>query len=180
MGGDKAMVELDGRPLITYPLAALREVCDRVAVVAKAGTALPSLAGKAEIWREAEREQHPLNGVRHALEVAAGRPILVLAVDLPLVDAATLRLILDADPGTALVTAPRVGGWLQPLCARYGAEALAPLHGFDPDARAIDVVESLGVCEVTLPDEEVLMNVNRPEDLLHAASALRARRDRPR
>ena len=42
MGGDKAVVALDGRPLLLYPLAALRAagIAD-VALVAKRATELP-------------------------------------------------------------------------------------------------------------------------------------------
>jgi len=43
IGGDKATVELAGRPLLLYPLAAVRAVLRDVAVVAKRVTALPPL-----------------------------------------------------------------------------------------------------------------------------------------
>src|SRR3954454_14456578 len=84
LGGDKAIVELEGRPLALYPLEALHEVCDQVAVVAKRDTLLPPLGGVAQLWSEPDTPRHPLTGVVHALRLAAGRSILVVAVDLPL------------------------------------------------------------------------------------------------
>src|SRR4051794_34750056 len=98
LGGDKAVVELEGRPLALYGLEALHEACDQVCVVAKRDTLLPPLAGIADLWIERDEPRHPLTGVEHALSLAAGRPILALAVDLPLVDGATLRAIAATDP----------------------------------------------------------------------------------
>ena len=173
IGGDKAIVELEGRALILYPLEALHEVCEDVVVVAKRDTMLPPLAGVADLWIEPDEPRHPLAGVGHALRLAMGRSVLVVAVDLPLVDAATLRLLIETDPGGAAVVAPRVHGRLQPLCALYTPRAAAGLATFDPTTRATDVVEALGVREVELPDPSALLNVNRPEDLLQASVLVR-------
>jgi molybdopterin-guanine dinucleotide biosynthesis protein A len=171
LGGDKAIVELEGRPLVLYPLETLHEVCDEVAVVAKRDTLLPSLAGAAALWIEPDEPRHPLLGVAHALRLAAGRAVLAVAVDLPLMDAATLRALLQADPcGEAAAVVPRVHGRLQPLCALYRPAALAAgLDDFAADARATDVVQALGICEVEPADPTAFFNVNRPEDLLQAS-----------
>jgi molybdenum cofactor guanylyltransferase len=172
LGGDKAIVELEGRPLLLYPVEALHELCDDVVVVAKRDTMLPPLAGAAQLWIEPDEPRHPLVGVAHALRLAAGRSILVVAVDLPLMDAATLRLIAQAEPvppAPATVVVPRVHGLLQPLCALYTPRALPGLEAFDPGARATDVVEGLGICEVVPPDPSAFYNVNRPEDLLQVS-----------
>jgi molybdopterin-guanine dinucleotide biosynthesis protein A len=172
IGGDKAIVELEGRPLLLYPVEALHEVCDDVVVVAKRDTLLPSLAGVADLWIEPDAPRHPLLGVAHALRLAVGRPILVVAVDLPLMDAATLRLIAHTDPGDAAVVVPRVHGRLQPLCALYTPRALSGLADFDADARATEIVEGLGIREVEPPDPSAFYNVNRPEDLLQVSVLL--------
>jgi molybdopterin-guanine dinucleotide biosynthesis protein A len=176
LGGDKAIVELEGRPLALYPLEALHEVCDEVAVVAKRDTLLPPLSGLADLWIEPDAPRHPLTGVVHALQLAAGRAILVVAVDLPLMDAATLRAIASADPGRAVAVLPRVHGRLQPLCALYTPRALAGLEGFDENARATDVVAALGICEVEPADPTAFYNVNRPEDLLQASVLVKGAR----
>lgn len=177
LGGDKAIVELEGRALVHYPIEALHSVCDDVVVVAKRDTLLPSLGGSAGLWIEPDEPRHPLVGVAHALGLAAGRPVLAVAVDLPLVDAAVLRAILAADPGEgegATVVAPHAYGRLQPLCALYRPEALAAgLNRFDPSARTIEVVESLGVRVVEGLDETAFFNVNAPEDVLRASILVR-------
>jgi molybdenum cofactor guanylyltransferase len=173
IGGDKAIVELEGRPLVAYPVEALHEVCDDVAVVAKRDTVLPSLGGSADVWIEPDEPRHPLCGIVHALQLAGGRPVLVVAVDLPLVDAPTLRLLLDAAMNGAPAVVPRAHGRLQPFCALYTAAALPGLETFRPDERATDVVGRLGAIIVEPADETAFYNVNRPEDLLQVSALLR-------
>ncbi|WP_081690854.1 molybdenum cofactor guanylyltransferase [Conexibacter woesei] len=173
IGGDKAIVELEGRALIHYVLEALHEVCEDVVVTAKRGTILPSLAGAADLWIEPDEPQHPLCGVEHALGLAAGRPILAVAVDLPLIDAATLGAIAGADPGGAAVVAPLVHGRLQVLCALWLPRALPGLRSaVTGGARATAVAEELGVRAVDGLDPTAFYNVNAPEDLLGAAALL--------
>lgn len=82
-GRPKAAVEVGGRPLASYPAAALAGVCSRVAFVAKPGSDLPRLPG-VERWDEPTDPQHPVVGIVHALE-QAGEAVLVVAADMPYV-----------------------------------------------------------------------------------------------
>lgn len=166
IGGDKAIVELAGRPLVTYPVAALRRVCDDVVVVAKRDTVLPPLTGEAVVWIEPDEPRHPLTGVLYALRTAGQRNVLVLAGDMPLVPEELLRALAGAAAGAGAVA--RSGGIVQPLCACYTPLALRGLSHFEPSARATDVVDRLGVSYVEWADADALLSVNAPEDLIHA------------
>lgn len=173
IGGDKAIVELHGRPLLHYALAVLREVVADVVVVAKADTLLPPVAGRADVWVEPPEPRHPLTGIVHALRLAEGRPVLCVAVDLPLLDAATLRSLLEADPaGQAPAVVPRADGRLQPLCALYRPSALEDLEAAGDGGRLTDVVAALDPVVVDVPDGRAFHNVNAPEDLWHASALL--------
>ena len=66
--GSKAAAPLAGRALVEYPLEALAEVCERVAIVCKRGTGLPELPGT-ERWDQPDEPRHPLTGI-----VRASRP----------------------------------------------------------------------------------------------------------
>ena len=172
IGGDKAIVELEGAPLVLYPLEALHEVCDDVVVVAKRDTVLPPLAASPTVV-EPDEPRHPLAGVVHALRLAPGgrcSPSPSTCRDRRR-DAARDRT--DTDPGAAAVVAPRVHGRLQPLCALYTPRRCRGLAAFDPTARATDIVEALGVREVEVADPTAFLNVNRPEDLIQAAVCLK-------
>jgi molybdopterin-guanine dinucleotide biosynthesis protein A len=172
MGAVKAGVPLAGRPLISYPLAALRAALAQVAVVAKSATELPPVGYGVLIWREPDEPRHPLTGIVEGLRRAGGRPVVVLACDLPFVTAELVRALAEA-PSAAPVVVARADGRIQPLAARYAPAALELLGGFDPQGRVTEQVAALGPLELDV-DPELLRNVNRPEDLA-AAQALLSR-----
>jgi molybdopterin-guanine dinucleotide biosynthesis protein A len=176
LGGDKAVVSLEGRPLLDYPLHAVRRAVGEAAVVAKAQTVLPALPPDVALWVEDDEPRHPLTGLVHALRCAAGRSVLVVAGDMPLVTADVLAALVRAPLGGAPALVPRAAGRLQPLCARYEPAALGALQGFDHDVPVRDAVLALGPAILEWPDEQAFFNVNAPDDLLHAASLLNARR----
>ena len=173
IGGSKAIVKLRGQPLITYPLAALAAVLEDVAIVAKADTELPSLPG-ITVWIEPSAPQHPIVGIMHALALAAPRPVLVAAADMPFLSPAIVERLVSTDPaGTPAVLATHAGQ-LHPLLGCYQPEAAAPLAAAlaGGDVRLRDAVKDLGPRLVEIEDVESLFNINAPEDLLHAAAML--------
>lgn len=172
IGGDKAVVGLAGRPLLDYPLQALRRAVGEVAVVAKHETVLPALEGDVVVWLEPDEPRHPLIGVVQALRNAQGRAVIVVAADMPLVTSELLAALVRAPVGGARALIPRGGGRLQPLCARYEPEALGALTGFDPSQPAREIVLALGPAILEWPDDQAFFNVNAPEDVLTAAGLL--------
>jgi molybdopterin-guanine dinucleotide biosynthesis protein A len=170
MGGDKALVALDGRPLVHFPLEALRVVLDDVVVVCKEDTILPPLPAPVSIWCENDPEHHPLIGVAAALREAGGRSIVVCAADMPLVTPEAIRALLAAPEGAAAIGF--AAGRLQPLLARYDPSALPVFDAMDIEEPASRVVERLDPTVVTLPDDTA-WNVNAPEDLIQASVLLR-------
>jgi molybdopterin-guanine dinucleotide biosynthesis protein A len=179
LGGDKTLVELNGRPLLHYPLVVLREVLSEVVVVCKEHTPLPILTGMAAVWCESEEERHPLIGVTTALRIAADddRAVFVCAGDMPLVTADAVRSVLAGARAGSTAVVARAGGRLQPLLGLYEPGALAVLDARGADESATAVVERLDPVVVEIADEQVLFNVNLPEDVL-TASALLAERER--
>lgn len=176
IGGGKAVVELHGRPLLSYPVGVLKAELSEVVVVAKADTELPSLPG-VTVWVEPDEPRHPLAGIVYALVAAQGRPVLVTAGDLPFVTPALVRRLLDADAGGRPAVVPRSGGRLQPLLARYDAAAIAPLSlALDrPPGPLTEAVQALEPAVLDCDDDAPFFNVNVPEDLLTATALM----DRP-
>jgi molybdopterin-guanine dinucleotide biosynthesis protein A len=170
LGGDQCTVELAGQPLVLYPVHALQRVCEHVVVVAKEDTLLPQLAGEAEVWIEPAEPRHPLAGIVHALRTASARKVLVLACDMPLVPQELLRELLKSANDTGAVA--RCRDIVEPLCACYTRTALRGLERFEPGARAVDVVEALGVAHVDWDDPDAVLSVNAPEDLIRAQALL--------
>jgi molybdopterin-guanine dinucleotide biosynthesis protein A len=177
IGGDKAVVSLAGRPLLSYPVRAMLEALDHVVVVAKPSTVLPPL-GDVVVWEEPEQPSHPLVGIAEALRRADGGWVLVCAGDMPFVPVALLvSLAARADrglegPGAIVTTSAR--GALQPLLGCYGPSCLDALAtaAREAVAPARAVVEALGPLLVPVSDPRALFNVNSAEDLREAEALL--------
>jgi molybdopterin-guanine dinucleotide biosynthesis protein A len=171
-GRAKMLTILRGRPMIDYPLQALRAALGPeavVAVVAKRTTQLPPLS--VPIWQEPDEPQHPLCGLREALRRGDGADVLVCAGDMPLIDAAELRALLDAAAGTsAPVVLALVEGRLQPLCGLWRAEAAAALAATGSSIALHELARELGALAVARDDARPYLNVNTPTDLRLAAT----------
>ena len=133
MGSDKAQLVVNGETLAARSARVLSEVCDPVIEVGPGVSGLPAV-----------REDPPGAGPLVALLAGVGalgspRTVLLLACDLPFVDAPVLRLLADW-PGAGTVI-PVVEGRFQYACARYGPaaldEAVAALRSGDSSLRAI-------------------------------------------
>lgn len=167
LGAPKAVAALGGRPLIEYPLDALRQVTGSVVVVAKRDTELP--AGMAR-WDEPDDPRHPIAGITHALERASA-PILVCAADMPFVSREVLRLLAAELRPQVKAAVAVCEGKLEPLLGAYAPEALDALREATPGEPLRRTVESL---EPALVDVQpgVVFNVNTPADLAEAERRL--------
>ena len=177
IGGEKATVELHGKPLICYPLETIGEVLKMVAILAKADTKLPPLAG-VTVWIEPESPRHPLVGITQALALSGGRPVLVCAADLPFVTPELVRRLVRADPRRAPAVVACARGNLQPLLGCYQPRALDLLAGPARDATAplLETIAAIEPILVEADDPEDLFDVDTPDDLLQAAGLLDRRR----
>ena len=159
----KPAAVLDGRPLASYPVAALEAVCERVAVVCKPDTELPDLG--VDRWEEPRAPRHPRVGIVHALERAGG-PVLVCAADMPFVTADALRTLLAA-AGTGAAVVAVSEGVMQPVLGLYAPAALQTLRGAEPNAPLTATVEALDPARVALPPA-IVRSVNTPDEAARA------------
>jgi molybdopterin-guanine dinucleotide biosynthesis protein A len=174
MGGSKVAATLGGRPLASYPVAVLAEVCERVALVCKPDTELPEIPG-AERWDEPAEPQHPVTGIAHALE-HAGAPILVCAADMPFVTPAACQSLMEAAGGAGAVDAAVAvaAGVVQPTFALYAPTALDAMREAEPGAPLTETVAKLETVRVALPPR-LVRSVNTPEELAEAEAELAGR-----
>lgn len=132
IGGVKALVELAGRPLISYPLAALEAAGLEPLVVAKPDSRLPSLS--CLTIRESANPLHPACGILAALRHAKGRPVIAIGCDMPFVEPALLAWLAAArEP----LVVPTVDGRLQPFPGRYECSLAGTLEGAVAKGRAL-------------------------------------------
>ncbi len=118
----------------------------------------------------------PLGGILSALRAHPGTAFLVVACDLPFLDAETLRALRSGrDPlRVATAFAGPQNGLPEPLCAIYEPRAYA--RGLQLLGQGVDCPRKLilnsSTVLLTPPDTRALRNVNDPEELRAARASL--------
>ena len=121
MGADKALIEVGGRPMATWVADALGQVCSRSIVVGRRRQ-----LGELETVPDlVDGPLGPLSGLVTALDLTK-RPVLLVAVDQPLVRIETLVRL--ADLGVNGHTAVCIDEIEQVTCAVYGADLRDVAH----------------------------------------------------
>jgi molybdenum cofactor guanylyltransferase len=166
MGRDKAGVNLGGTTLLGRVLATLASAGLDDVVTVGGG---PGPMAIADHWPG----EGPLGGVLTALAARPEHHVLVVAVDLPFLDAHTIRALLDTSTdGDADVVIARTDR-LEPLCARWLPSAEPTLRAaFGRGERSIR--RTLGLLRVHAVDVDpaALVDVDDPEALDAAAKRL--------
>lgn len=172
MGRDKAGLTIGGETLPALAARRLAGVCAEVAVADGGRGLLPGLPSLPD-----GAVRGPAAGILGAAAAYPGRPLLVLACDLPRVPAELLAELARSGGAPAVDWAvPRWGGRVEPLCALYGPAALATLasragrgllgpHGLaEEPGLAIRYLEGAELARFGDP-AEVFLNLNTPADL---------------
>jgi molybdopterin-guanine dinucleotide biosynthesis protein A len=165
MGTDKALLELDGTPLIARATAAALEVCGGVSLVgdpAKYGG-----LGFAVVPDEIQNAG-PLAGIEAALRVTAVDWNLILACDMPALDPAILETLFAGiwPDGDCALPANR-DGKLEPLCAVYHRRCHDQIRAaLRAGVRKItEALTGLAIRYVPVARDDAFTNLNTPEDL---------------
>jgi molybdopterin-guanine dinucleotide biosynthesis protein A len=167
LGSDKA--RLEGAALPLGAVERLAAACDEVAVADRGRGLVP---GRPSLADGAGRG--PAAGILGGAAGYPGRPLLVLACDLPRVPAGLLAALAGSESADWVV--PRWEGGLEPLCALYGPAALAALAARVREGRfaLYDLASEAGLAVRYLEGEalrrfgepeEVFFNLNTPGDL---------------
>lgn len=169
-GAPKAEARIGHERLADRAARLLLAVAAPVLEVGPGHTGLPALL-------EEPAGTGPLAAVAAGADALAARgimaPVLVLAVDLPLVDASLLALLAGWPASDAVV--PRVHGRPQPLCARYSAAVLA--HAGVLVARGSRAMRDLlRIVDVTWLDDDVWGEVASPDAFADVDTSDDARR----
>jgi molybdenum cofactor guanylyltransferase len=121
MGRDKALLEIEGRPLI----AIATEKLSAAGASPRICGSRPDLARFAEVIPDNFARCGPLGGIEAALAVSDSDLNLFLPVDLPGLPVDFLHWMAErAEATEAVATIPRYGGRPEPLCAVYSRRML--------------------------------------------------------
>ena len=169
MGRDKALLERDGQSQLAYIATLLEDHVDRVFVSTREDQKDEPERRRFEQVVDHYDDMGPLAGILSAMEDYPAVDWLVVACDLPNIDAATLRELLEnrslQHPFTAYTSSH--DGLPEPLCAFYRASSLALIRRFAEEGihcpRKILIRSDTHLLEQS--DPASLDNVNTPRDL---------------
>ena len=178
MGRNKALMPLVGHRLVDRVLAVLRGIFDDLLMVTNSPDLYADLGVR--MVPDLVAGKGALGGIHSAIHHAATPHCLVVACDMPFLNAAVLRYLVEQRAGYDVVV-PSVHGRPQPLHAVYGKACLQPiarrletdrLHvvGFFPQVRVREVTaEELADFD---PEGLSFRNLNTPEEFADAARRL--------
>ena len=182
MKKDKGLLSFHDRPQAVYAYELLDQFCEKTFVSCRKEQGREKLlAGLAQIHDNPGYEgKGPLAGILSAMEIHPKATWLVLACDLPFVQAATLDELLRNRRTEKIATAFRSAhdGLPEPLCAVYEAHGLAVLQDFFQNdmhcPRKIMMNSEVALIDPT--DPAALDNINRPDEYEKARAALNERK----
>jgi molybdopterin-guanine dinucleotide biosynthesis protein A len=164
MGTDKALVQVDGVPMLARMVQTLTAA--GLAPVVQVGGG-PRGGVDVPVIPDALHGAGPVGGLLAALRWSPSPSVVVVACDLPHLNADAVQLLVrSAGESQAAVAAAYTGRW-EPLCAVWDVAASLPVVEAQVAAgeRALHrLLHALGALAVELP-ECWLHNVNAPEDL---------------
>jgi molybdopterin-guanine dinucleotide biosynthesis protein A len=180
MGQNKALMSLGGRRLIDRVASVLREVFRELLLVTNSPEVYADLS--VPMVSDVFPDKGSLGGIYSAIYHASTPYCLIVACDMPFLNAAVMRYLVEHMADYDVVV-PEIHGELQPLHAVYSKACLEPIAhcleanrlkvvGFFPEVRVRTVTAS----ELQSLDPELLafQNLNTPEEFQAAARRLQA------
>lgn len=165
MGSDKSRIQWGATTLLERAVDVLNGLCDEVVVAG--GSWAPD---EVVLLPDTVPGAGPLGGIDAAYGYAAGRPLVVLAVDIPLVDRKMLSLLIDTPIGPDSARIMVQGDRDQPLCGLYGSAVGAVVREVlaTADRSMAQVLKRVEAVERVHTDPWKLLNVNTTEDFEEA------------
>jgi len=172
LGRDKALLELQGQPLVTRTVQKLAGLSDDLLVVTSDPARYAPLGLPVRLISDERPGVGSLMGIYSGLRAARHTHALAVACDMPFLNLPLLRYMLPLADGYDVVI-PRLGGFFEPLHAIYGKSCLSFMAGLLEQGRRqiiaffdqvrVRCVEE-GEIEWFDPHHLSFVNVNTPGD----------------
>ncbi len=177
MGHDKALLDRGGQSQLAFAVELLADRVDRVFVSTRADQANDAERSQFEQIVDRYDDLGPLAGILSAMEEHPGVDWLVVACDLPNIDARTILYLLDhrTTRKPFVAYASSYNGLPEPLCALYaeGSETVIRESVQDGITCPRKIMIRSDTLLLDQPDPNALDNINTPDDL--AGSVLETR-----
>jgi molybdopterin-guanine dinucleotide biosynthesis protein A len=178
LGRNKALEEIGGRRLIERVIERLARLGNDIIVVTSSRSQLPDLGVK--MVTDSYPGKGNLVGIYSGLKQISSQHALVVGCDMPLLNVALLRHLMELSNGFDVVI-PRVGDELEPLHAVYSKNCIDPIEAtlgegklritdFFPAVK-VRYVESVEIDRFD-PRHLSFFNINSEADLKRAQSLI--------
>ncbi len=169
MGRDKALLRQDGETQLSRAVTMLQEQLERVFVSTRADQAADVERRKFERIVDRYDDMGPIAGILSAMDTHSEVSWLVLACDLPNIDAATIAHLLQHCSAEHVATAYESvhDGLPEPLCAIYRPASRTVIDTFVGQGMVCPrkMLINSDTCLLTQPNPGALHNINSPADL---------------
>lgn len=173
MGSNKAFIEIDGVPIIERALGVFKAVFDDVFIAA--GDVLLYANLDTRVVADVFPGAGGIGGVYTALFHSTDNMVFVAACDMPFLDPACIKRVLDEKKvmGRFEAAAPFIGNRAHPMHALYSRRCMKPIEAMikEGNLRINDLLSRIRVKQLTeeafggLPIAESVENVNTREEL---------------
>ncbi len=119
-GQDKGLCTLAGKPMIDYPLAALKNICDDI-IISTNDPRYDTLGYK--IIKDNIKNIGPLGGIYSALHESKTEDNIIVSCDMPFLNEKLLNYILE-NKNNHLIAAAYEGQYVEPLCSYYNKKVI--------------------------------------------------------
>jgi molybdopterin-guanine dinucleotide biosynthesis protein A len=162
LGFNKALLPLQGRPVIERVFETLSPIVSSIKIIANNPSDYRSL--NIETVPDIRPGCGPLSGIHAALSLSPTEYVFIVSCDLPLLTADTLRPLLLEYPGYDITMFKH--RLFEPLCAIYRRTCLRALdelidHG---EYRIIDLFPTLNTRIIRIEQREAFQSINTRED----------------
>ena len=124
MGRDKGLCLLDGKPLASYGLDTLQQVCDEILISAnEPGYEAFGFA----VVKDKYSGIGPIAGIFTSLSASKTTHNIIISCDMPMLNKSLLKLLVDESPGYDAVV-PFFNGLPEPLAAYYRRDVRDVFH----------------------------------------------------
>jgi len=165
-GWNKVLETIDGKSLIKWVIDRLTPLSREIIIVTPQGDCFASLIANihlsSKIIADIYPGKGPLGGIYTGLVESSCSHAIIVGCDMPFLSVALLNYMTQISPAFDIVV-PRIGEWVEPLCAVYSKNCLAPIHGL-LEHNELRISELFNMAKVKYVEED---EVNRfdPEHL---------------
>ncbi|ABB23033.1 bifunctional molybdenum cofactor guanylyltransferase MobA/molybdopterin-guanine dinucleotide biosynthesis adaptor protein MobB [Pelodictyon luteolum] len=175
MGEDKALIDYHGTSQILHARNLLAPFCREVHLSCRIEQAEKYAASGIPLIPDSYLDMGPLGGLLSAQRALPERAFLVVACDLPFLDAGTLGKLVAGRNPFRFATAWRdpLSGRFEPLAACYEPKSREPLllrHAAGLNALS-GFLATTGIEELESPEPDIMKNINTPGERSRAAMA---------